>query len=95
MVYKLTYFNARGAAEFIRHIFLVSKQEYQDNRVNKEDWPASKAKMPFGQMPVLEEDGKQLAQSIAIARYLSRKFGGFFLPILLEKMIAEKNYQIA
>ena len=31
--------------------------------------------MPFGQMPVLEIDGKQYAQSIALSRYVAKQVG--------------------
>ncbi|VDN35040.1 unnamed protein product [Cylicostephanus goldi] len=61
-----------------------------DVRLTQEEWPKHKAggwfgyqkqisiyaaEMPFGQMPVLEVDGKKLAQSFAIVRFLARKFG--------------------
>lgn len=31
--------------------------------------------MPMGQMPVLEVDGQRIHQSIAISRYLAKRFG--------------------
>ncbi|CAJ0605928.1 unnamed protein product [Cylicocyclus nassatus] len=73
--YKLTYFEARGAAEVIRQIFALAGAEYEDVRISRDEWPKHKAEMPFGQMPVLEVDGQKLAQSFAIARYLAKKFG--------------------
>ncbi|VDP05095.1 unnamed protein product [Heligmosomoides polygyrus] len=73
--YKLTYFDGRGTAEIIRQVFAVAKQEFTDVRFSHEEWPKHKAEMPFGQLPVLEVDGKQLAQSFAIVRFLARKFG--------------------
>jgi len=73
--YKLTYFNGRGRAEPARLIFAYAGANYEDHRVEHADWPALKSKFPFGQMPVLDIDGKtQLAQSKAIARYLGREF---------------------
>ena len=31
--------------------------------------------MPFGQVPVLEVDGKKIHQSTAISRYLAKQYG--------------------
>ncbi|CAI4232751.1 unnamed protein product [Auanema sp. JU1783] len=74
--YKLNYFNGRGAAEVIRLIFKYAEKDFEDNRINRDDWPALKEGFsPFGQLPVLEVDGKKLPQSFTIARYLAKQFG--------------------
>ncbi|KIH48781.1 glutathione S-transferase protein [Ancylostoma duodenale] len=72
--YKLTYFPVRGAGECARQIFALAGQEFEDVRLTKEQFAPVKPNMPFGQLPVLEVDGKQLAQSLAICRYLARQF---------------------
>lgn len=75
--YKLTYFNMRGKAEVIRLLFAVAGVEYEDCRIERDDWPTEKEKVqpPFGQMPLLTVDGQTYCQSISIARYLAEKFG--------------------
>uniref|UniRef100_A0A0N5AYE0 Glutathione S-transferase 1 n=1 Tax=Syphacia muris TaxID=451379 RepID=A0A0N5AYE0_9BILA len=73
--YKLTYFNAMGRAELMRMMFALKGVEYEDVRISKEDWPNMKPTTPFGQLPLLEVDGKVLAQSVAIAIYLANKLG--------------------
>ncbi|KAL6736813.1 hypothetical protein Aduo_007120 [Ancylostoma duodenale] len=73
--YKLTYFNGRGLGECARQLFALADQQYEDVRVTHEEFSKIKPKLPFGQMPVLEVYGQELAQSNAINRYLGRKFG--------------------
>ncbi|TMS34856.1 hypothetical protein L596_002364 [Steinernema carpocapsae] len=73
--YKLTYFNIRGLAEPARLLFALAGVDFEDNRIEHENWPPLKASTPFGQLPVLEFDGKKLAQSFAIYRYLANEFG--------------------
>ncbi|TMS34861.1 hypothetical protein L596_002368 [Steinernema carpocapsae] len=73
--YKLTYFDGRGLGEAARMLFAFKEVPFEDVRIKKDDWPALKPKTPFGQIPVLEVDGEELAQSFAIYRYLANEFG--------------------
>jgi len=73
--YKLIYFNSRGRAEPIRLLFALAGVDYEDVRLDHgESWQAMKPKTPFGQVPVLDIDGFQLAQTKAIARYVGNEF---------------------
>ncbi|XP_076272492.1 glutathione S-transferase-like isoform X3 [Rhynchophorus ferrugineus] len=73
--YKLQYFDVPGRAEHIRYIFAYAGVDFDDVRVSKDQWPELKKKTPFGKLPVLVIDGKDVPQSNAIARYLARQFG--------------------
>jgi len=55
-------------------MFTVAGVPFEDVRVKSEDWPAKKPTTPYGQMPVLEVDGKVLPQTRAINCYLAREF---------------------
>jgi glutathione S-transferase len=72
--YKLYYFNGRGRAEASRLLFTAAGQKFEDIRYERNEWPSHKSEMPLGQMPVLEVDGVKLPQSIAIARFLAKRF---------------------
>ena len=39
---KLIYFNARGRAELSRLILAQAGEDYEDKRVEREEWPALK-----------------------------------------------------
>jgi len=72
---KLTYFPVRGRAEHIRYIFAQCEIPHQEVFIQREEWPIHKPNMPMGQLPVLDINGKQLCQSMAIGRYLAREHG--------------------
>jgi glutathione S-transferase len=75
MGYKIIYFQGRGRAEVMRLIFAVAGVDYTDERVDfGAGLAAVKPLAPFGQLPLLEVDGKMLCQSNACARYLARQF---------------------
>nr|QIJ45839.1 glutathione S transferase Sigma 5 [Meteorus pulchricornis] len=71
--YKLTYFNVMGLGEPIRFLLSYGGHEFEDIRVEREiEWPKMKASTPFGQLPILEIDGKPFAQTLPICHYLAK-----------------------
>ncbi|CAI5454600.1 unnamed protein product [Caenorhabditis angaria] len=64
-----------GRAEPARLIFAYAGVNFTDERIEKSEWPALKSTTPHGQLPVLHVDGKQLAQSRVIERFLAKKLG--------------------
>lgn len=77
--YKLLYFDCRGRAEAIRQLFKLAKVDFEDARIDMDTWANVKDSTPFGQVPVLEVDGKQIAQTNAILRFVGRELGGCLL----------------
>ncbi|KAK6187304.1 hypothetical protein SNE40_005365 [Patella caerulea] len=73
--YRLHYFDVRGRGEVARLMFNAAGQKFDDVRYTKDTWPDFKPKTPFGQLPVLEVDGKLFGQSGAIFNYLARELG--------------------
>ena len=74
--YKLTYFDFHGGrGEPIRLAFFMGGISFVDDRVSFADWPARKPGTPFGSVPVLEVDGKEIAQSNTITRYVGKLAG--------------------
>ncbi|XP_008203102.1 glutathione S-transferase [Nasonia vitripennis] len=73
--YKLTYFPVKALGEPIRFLFSYGGVDFVDDRFDQADWPKIKPTTPFGQVPILEVDGKKVCQSTAICRYLAKQFG--------------------
>lgn len=73
--YVLSYFNMRGRGEFNRLLFAALGVEYQDHRIERQQWPELRPTMPFHQLPVLEVDGVRICQSSAIGSYLAHTYG--------------------
>jgi glutathione S-transferase len=75
---RLIYFAARGRAEVIRLILAEAGVAYEDDTfTGREAFAALKAsgRLPFLAVPVWEEEGLRLAQSVAIANHIGRAHG--------------------
>ena len=74
---RLVYFNAHGRADAIRMLLAHAKVEYENKIINSEEWMQGdiKKEMALGQAPLMNIDGKSLIQSMAILRFIGRKYG--------------------
>ncbi|GMT22838.1 hypothetical protein PFISCL1PPCAC_14135 [Pristionchus fissidentatus] len=76
-LYKLTYFDLRARGEPIRMMFAIGGIDFEDNRVDWEEWEklAKSTATPFSALPMIEVDGVKIAQTLAILRYVARETG--------------------
>jgi prostaglandin-H2 D-isomerase / glutathione transferase len=71
--YKLTYFDfAGGRGESVRLAFILGNIPFEDERLSFEQWTALKEKSLYGALPILHIDGKALAQSGSLCRYVGK-----------------------
>jgi glutathione S-transferase len=74
--YKITYFDAPvSRGEECRLALHLAGLPFEDERLNRDQWAARKESTPFGALPVLTVDGRQLAQSNAILRFVGSQHG--------------------
>jgi len=75
---KLVYFNGPGRGEFSRLILAYAGVDFEDHRIpfpGGEVWAKLKPTLPYNSMPVLYYNGKEICQSVTIARFLANEFG--------------------
>lgn len=73
---KLYYFDIYGRAESIRFLLSHAKVEYENVNAGPIMGELKESgKLDFGQVPMLEHEGKTMVQSWAILRYLGRTYG--------------------
>lgn len=75
---RLSYFNFPfWRAETSRLALHIGGVEFEDVRVGREEFIEKKAAgvFPYGQLPILEVDGKMFAQSVAIAKFCGKLSG--------------------
>lgn len=72
----LTYFDFDGSrGEVARLAMNLGGVAFEDRRIPRADWPAYRDSAPFRALPMLEVDGKVIAQSNTINRYVGKLAG--------------------
>eukprot|EP00347_Sterkiella_histriomuscorum_P004698 403359449 len=76
-LYKVHYFPGYGRAEAMRMLMSHAGIQYGEQNYNFPDLPELKiaGKIEFGQLPVLEKNGKFYSQTFSILRYLGQVHG--------------------
>ncbi|CAM9191170.1 unnamed protein product [Scytosiphon promiscuus] len=69
---KFSYFDLPAMGEPVRLALAQSGVEWEDNRIKSEDWPALKPTTPYGQLPLMEVEGRVIPQSYAQLRYVGK-----------------------
>jgi len=73
---KFSYFDMEAKGELTRLLLHAGNFDFEDHRIPISEWPGEhKATTTFGQLPMLQWDGVELAQSMAIARFVARRAG--------------------
>lgn len=73
MTTRLSYFDFEGSRGLdCRLALALAGVPFVDDRIGRADWPARKATLPFGAVPLLTVDGRELAQANAILVYVGR-----------------------
>jgi glutathione S-transferase len=72
----LTYFDFDGSrGEAARLAMHIGGIPFEDKRIVRSDWPAHRDSAPFQSLPFIEVDGKPLAESNTINRYVGKLAG--------------------
>lgn len=73
---KLTYFDFDGGrGEPARLALHIGRIPFEDERISPKDWPQYRDRTPFQALPTLAVDGKVVAQSNSINRYVGKLAG--------------------
>jgi glutathione S-transferase len=73
---KLTYFDFDGGrGEPARLALHIGGIPFEDERISPKEWPQLRDRAPFQALPTLAVDGKVVAQSNSINRYLGKLAG--------------------
>eukprot|EP01013_Petalomonas_cantuscygni_P008787 TRINITY_DN21522_c0_g1_i1.p1 TRINITY_DN21522_c0_g1~~TRINITY_DN21522_c0_g1_i1.p1 ORF type:complete len:226 (-),score=22.28 TRINITY_DN21522_c0_g1_i1:269-946(-) len=74
---RVTYLDLKGFAESLRLTLVVGGVSFEDRRVSYEEVAKLRAagQLPFGQVPIVECDGRTISQSGALLRWAGHRTG--------------------